>query len=368
MSSNKSANNTTIAGSIESFLRVAGARSEHTAKTYRAALGHFLAFLATQEITPDCAVADLTLDHARDFAAWLSQEYRDEQDQPLKESSRALYLIALGRFYRHLVLGKRLVGVTLGDFEALRDDLRKTASPQTEPLEKRLPEDAIVAALVEEARRPPALDGEMPEGRRKRLALAWQRNLAIVLALQSSGMRVGELVSLRRGDLDYASHGAYVTGKGNKQRFVRFSNEAWAALTAYLRERSDGETGTALAGLPLFCRHDKQAGGRRLALSTNTVRTIIEDLAGRAGIAEKFNMTPHKLRHFFATKLLRATGDLALTQDTLGHASPVTTRVYAKTTRDDLVAAHKKIFDRPPLPRQHTLPGLGAAEEEEAEP
>jgi integrase/recombinase XerC len=360
--------NATIADNIAAFVRESGVRSEHTARTYRAALGHFLAFLATQEITPDCAVADLTLDHGRDFAIWLAQEYRDKDGQPLSERSRALYLIALGRFYHYLVTTRKLPGITTGDYEALRDYLRKTANPQAKPLEKRLPEDAIVAALVEEARRPPTLSDEMPEGRRRRLTLAWRRNLAIVLALQSSGMRVGELVSLRRGDLDYASHGAYVTGKGNKQRFVRFSNEAWAALTAYLRERSDGETGTALAGLPLFCRHDKQAGGRRLALSTNTVRTIIEDLAGRAGIAEKFNMTPHKLRHFFATKLLRATGDLALTQDTLGHASPVTTRVYAKTTRDDLVAAHKKIFDRPPLPRQHTLPGLGAAEEEEAEP
>jgi integrase/recombinase XerC len=360
--------NATIADNIAAFVRESGVRSEHTARTYRAALGHFLAFLATQEITPDCAVADLTLDHGRDFAIWLAQEYRDKDGQPLSERSRALYLIALGRFYHYLVTTRKLPGITTGDYEALRDYLRKTANPQAKPLEKRLPEDAIVAALVEEARRPPTLSDEMPEGRRRRLTLAWRRNLAIVLALQSSGMRVGELVALRRGDLDYASHGAYVTGKGNKQRFVRFSNEAWAALTTYLRERGDGETGTALAGLPLFCRHDKQAGGRRLALSTNTVRTIIEDLAGRAGIAEKFNMTPHKLRHFFATKLLRATGDLALTQDTLGHASPVTTRVYAKTTRDDLVAAHKKIFDRPPLPRQHTLPGLGAAEEEEAEP
>jgi integrase/recombinase XerC len=189
-----------------------------------------------------------------------------------------------------------------------------------------------------------------------------------VLALQSSGMRVGELASLRRGDLDHSNHGAYVTGKGKKQRFVRFSREAWAALTVYLQERKDGEAGAGLAGLPVFCRHDKSASDRRLALSTHAVRAAIGELSEQAGIAGKFDMTPHKLRHFFATKLLRATGDLALTQDTLGHASPATTRIYAQTTRDDLVAAHRKIFDRPSLPWQHTLPGLGVAEEEEAEP
>jgi site-specific recombinase XerD len=360
-------NNNSIAGSIEAFLRLAGARSEHTARTYRAALGHFLAFLATQEITPDCAVADLTLDHARDFAAWLCQ-YRDEHDQPLRENSLALYLIALGRFLRYLIVGKRLPAVDMADYEALRDDLRTVASRQAEPLEKRLPEQAIVDALVEEARRPPTLSDEMPEGRRRRLTLAWRRDLAIVLALQSSGMRVGELVALRRGDLEHAKHGAYVAGKGKKKRFVRFSGETWAALTAYLRERSDGEAGAGLASYPLFCRHDRRAGDRRLAMTTRSVRRIVEGLADRAGIAERFHMTPHKLRHYFATRFLRETGDLALTQDALGHSSPATTRVYAQTSQGALIAAHKKIFDRPSLPRQHTLPGLGVAEEEEAEP
>jgi site-specific recombinase XerD len=341
----------TIADSIATFVRESGVRSENTARTYRAALGHFLAFLATQEITPDCAVADLTLDHARDFAVWLAQDYRDKDGQPLSERSRALYYIALGRFYHYLVTTRKLPGVTTGDYEALRDYLRKTASPQAEPLEKRLPEDAIVTALVEEARRPPTPDDAMPESRRQRLALAWRRNLAIVLALQSSGVRVGELVALRRGDLDYATHGAYVTGKGKKQRFVRFSAEAWAAITAYLQERKDGEVGVAMSGLPLFCRHDKQAGDRRLPLSTHAVRAVVEDLSERAGIAERFNMTPHRLRHYFATRLLRETGNLALTQDALGHSSPATTRVYAETTKDDLIAAHKRVFDTPPRPQ-----------------
>jgi site-specific recombinase XerD len=356
-------NRTTIAENIAVFVRESGVRSEHTARVYRAALDHFLAFLATLGIAPDSPVADLTLDHARDFAVWLAQDYRDKDDRPLSERSCALYLIAFGRFYHYLVTTKKLPGVTTSDYEALREYLRKTANPQDEPLEKRLPGDEIVAALVEEAQRRPAPDDTVPESRRRRLDLAWRRNLAIVLALQTSGVRVGELVALRRGDLDYATHGAYVTGKGRKQRFVRFSTEAWAAIMDYLQERRDGETGAALAGLPLFCRHDKQAGDRRLPLSTRSVDSLIGDLAGLAGIAEKFHMTPHKLRHYFATHLLRETGNLALTQDALGHASPTTTRVYAETTRADLVAAHKRVFDKPPRPRQHALPGLGEEEE-----
>jgi site-specific recombinase XerD len=344
-----------IADSITTFVRESGIRSEDTARTYRAALGHFRDFLAASRsgVAPDSLVADLTLDHARDFAVWLAQDYRDKDGYPLSERSRALYYIALGRFYRSLIIARKLPAVSMDDYVALRDFLGRAAAPQAEPLERRLPEDTIVAALIEAAQQPPSdLDDKMPEGRRRRLALAWQRNLAIVLALQSSGVRVGELVALRRGDLDYATHGAYVTGKGKKQRFVRFSAEAWAAITAYLQERKDdSETGVGLSGLPLFCRHDKTAGGRRLPLSTHAVRAVVEDLAGRAGIADRFNMTPHRLRHYFATRLLRETGNLALTQDALGHSSPATTRVYAETARDDLIAAHKRVFDTSSRPQ-----------------
>ena len=337
----------TITDSIDSFLRQAGVHSARTIRTYRTGLGHFLAFLDTHEITPTAPTTTLTPNLARDFAAWLAHDYRDRQGRPLSETSRALYLIALGCFYHHLMVSKWLgPEVTMSDYEELRKSLVKMARRQTGLLDRRLPAPDVVDLLIEAARRPlPTLD-RLSENRRKRLTLTWRRNLAMVLLLQSSGMRVGELVALRRGDLDYSGQGAYVTGKGKKQRFVLFSPEAWTALMAYLKERQDGETATALAAQPVVCRHDKRAGQARLPLSTNAVREVFEELALQAGILERFNMTPHKLRHYFATMLLRETGNLALTQDALGHANPETTRVYAKTTKADLQAAHRKIFGR----------------------
>jgi len=349
----------TIAEDVLVFLRSAGARSGHTERTYRSALEHFLAYLATRGLVPNAPASDLTMDHGRDFAAWLARDYRTGDGAPLAASSRALYLVALSRFYRYLMVAKRLPAEP-GDYEALKDDLARLERVEDDPIERKLPEDQVVAALIATARRAPELNGG-GESERRRELLAWRRDLAAVLALASSGMRAGELVALRRGDLVAADHGAYVRGKGSKMRFVRLSREAWAALTAYQAEAwlPDGGTPAARSDVPVFCRHDRGAGDRRLPISTRTLQEIVARLARRAGISETFHMHPHSLRHFFATKLLGDTHDLALVQDALGHADPGTTRVYTKTQRKDLVAAHKAAFDQ-----QKALPGF----EEEGEP
>jgi site-specific recombinase XerD len=158
-------------------------------------------------------------------------------------------------------------------------------------------------------------------------------------------MRVGELVRLERGHLLYEVKGAVVKyGKGGKDREVLFSDRAWMAIQAYLKARQDGGQGRPLASLPVFSRHDRGAGGKVLPLSTRSVQNTFVDLASRAGILERFHLTPHTLRHHFATEFLSETGDLALTQYALGHASPATTRIYAKTKREDYRRAHQRVF------------------------
>jgi site-specific recombinase XerD len=206
----------------------------------------------------------------------------------------------------------------------------------------------VIQAIIQAAQTPPAAlsRDDLDERQRRRLNLVWLRDRAMVLCLYSSGMRVGELAGLRRGDLDYADHGAWVRGKGGRSRFVRFSQGAWAALMAYLDARHDGAVGGTLADKPLVCRHDRGAGDhRRLPLSTLSIERTITRLAKEAGILERFNFTPHSFRHYFATRFLRHTGDLALTQDVLGHADPGTTRVYAKTSKDQHIQAHESLFD-----------------------
>lgn len=169
----------------------------------------------------------------------------------------------------------------------------------------------------------------------------------MIEALLSSGMRVSELVRLRRSHLLYEFSGAMVRyTKGKKEREVLFSAEAWQAIQSYLRERQDGAQSRALADLPVFARHDRRAGDKTLPLTTRSVQQLLFRLAVRAGILERFHLTPHTLRHFFATEFLSKTGDLALTQYALGHSSPNTTRIYAQTKREDYRRAHKDVFGR----------------------
>jgi integrase len=262
--------------------------------------------------------------------------------------SRQLYVRAVSGLYRQLAL-EGTIPLSYSDYAALNIEMGKATNFKPSPIEKRLPPEDVIQAIIETVQSPPTSlsRADLDERQRRRLNLVWLRDQAIILCLHSSGVRVGELVSLRRGDLDYTDHGAWVRGKGDRTRFVRFSHRAWAALMAYLDARHDEAVGGTLADKPLVCRHDRGAGDqRRLPLSTLSIERIITLLAKEAGVLERFNLTPHSFRHYFATRFLQHTGDLALTQDALGHADPGTTRVYAKTSKAQHIQAHESLFDK----------------------
>jgi site-specific recombinase XerD len=238
--------------------------------------------------------------------------------------------------------------MTTQDYDTLRKVFARSAKTRNRsqlPADK-LPTQDIVEALLSEARRPLSLAEGTAPGEVRRQELARLRNIAIVETLVSSGMRVGELVRLERGHLLYAVNGAVVKyAKGKKEREVLFSDRAWTAVQAYLKTRRDAAQGRRpLAHLPVFARHDRRAGSRVLPLSTRSVQNVLYQLASRADILERFHLTPHTLRHYFATEFLSQTGDLALTQYALGHTSPTTTRIYAQTKREDYRRAHGEVF------------------------
>jgi site-specific recombinase XerD len=161
------------------------------------------------------------------------------------------------------------------------------------------------------------------------------RTIAIVEILRATGCRVGELCGLRTVDLDPEYAGATVRGKGKKYRKVWLDDRARLALGAYLTARHV-EAGQ---DVPLFVSHRKCDEGK--ALSDRHVGRTILKLAKIAGVE---HVTPHYFRHVFATRALERTGNLALIQDMMGHASPVTTRVYAKTNAAQAQAAHERIW------------------------
>jgi site-specific recombinase XerD len=325
------------------FLKVAGGgQSQHTQQTYRSGLLYFRAYLEeTQTWSLDRPIAELTPETCQELPAWLlKQTYRRSEnapETPLAESTRALYLLAVSRFLRFLVLRKRLPCFDYAEYDRIKEELSQATNVKARPIEQKIPPAEVVEALVEAARETPTCDDETPPATHRRLNLVWRRNLAIILTLKSSGMRVGELVKLKREDLDHTHRGAWVTGKGRKVRFVAFDDEAWAAIQSYLEERGDELLQVQLAQHPLFARHDRGAkANRRLPLSVRTVQYLIKDLANKADITRRFNLSPHSLRHYFANGLLEFTGNLALVQEALGHQDPKTTRRYTRIKIEDI--------------------------------
>lgn len=327
------------------FLKTAGGgQSKHTYQTYRTGLSYLKTYLEeTQEWTDAQPIADLTPEVMQEFPAWLlTQTYQRSKHTaptPLAESTRALYLVAVTRFLRFLVLRKQLPHFDYAEYDRIKEELSQATNVKTQPLAQKIPTADIVGAIVEAARVPPQIEEDSSPGRRRRQQLVWQRNLAIILALKSSGMRVSELTNLKRSDLDYSRQGAWVIGKGRKTRFVAFDDEAWNAIETYLTIRQDEALKVQLAGHPLFCRHDRSAGtGTRLPLSVRSVQQIVKRLAEDADVTHRFNLSPHSLRHFFANGLLEFTGNLALVQEALGHQDPKTTRGYTGIRVEEIAA------------------------------
>jgi integrase/recombinase XerC len=324
----------TVNEAVEAFRHhLAISRSPHTVEAYTTALHHFQTYCRESFADPvDMPACELKPEMVFDFVNWL------QANNPVSRTTRDHYLTAITRFFRWLLLKNR-ASFSVAEFTRLQEELADFRGRRAQRPLPRLPAEEAVEAVIAAAYAVPLPnEPETPEGRRGTLQRL--RNIALLETLRSTGARVGELVALRRGDLVRERQAAVVMGKGQKQRLVYFDERAWQAVTYYLRIR-DG--GSSRASLPLFVRHDRGAGSKILPISTNTVRAIIDDLCRHAGVDEA--LTPHLFRHRFATKVLTATSNLAATQDLLGHASPTTTRIYAKLADKDAEEAHRQARD-----------------------
>ena len=157
------------------------------------------------------------------------------------------------------------------------------------------------------------------------------RDRAIIETLYSTGLRVSELTALKR-DIDLTTKEITIRGKGEKVRVVFFSDSAIAAIQTYNKKRKDMSPA-------LF------AGRSKGHLTIRTVERIIAGRARQAGISKK--VTPHILRHMFATALLSNGADIRSVQEMLGHANIATTQVYTHITNKQLKEVHKNFHQKP---------------------
>lgn len=290
-----------LATQIQRFLdhlTVERGLSPHTIVAYRRDLAKYRSFLAARDVL-DARRAD---DHAvAAFVAQLSAStYADGKHYRATSVVRALSSVR--SLYRFL----------MREGETTRDPSAGVRRPK---LPRSLPRPLSVQDVMKLLASPPA---GTPVGLRDR---------AVLETLYGAGIRISELVGLDVDDVDLEEGSVRVFGKRSKEREVPLGRYARQAITAYLRQARPGFA-SARSRSALFLN---QRGGR---LTRQGCSKILAAHVERAGIRKR--VTPHTLRHSFATHLLEGGADVRVVQELLGHASVATTQVYTLVTKEHL--------------------------------
>jgi integrase/recombinase XerC len=314
---------------LEEFLdhlRLNENASAHTVRAYESDLSQFLVFLARHLGMRRSALAAADFEHLH-IRAFLGDLHKRGNSR----ASAARKLAAIRTFGRYL----RREGAIEGDPAAL------VGTPKRE---QRLPAHLGEAEMSRLLEMP---DASVPLGRRDR---------AILELFYASGLRLSELVGLGLEDVNLSSRIVRVLGKGGKERIVPFNRSAEAAIRAWLKDREDigagrsrNVTAVERAGIrpagqgagrnrraadPLFVNYK---GGR---LSTRSVDRLVRKYV--AGCSTRLGISPHALRHSFATHLLERGADLRAIQELLGHARLSTTQRYTHVNSAQLIDAYRK--------------------------
>jgi len=272
----------------------------NTLSSYRRDLRRYSKHLSDRGIHDLAKVGE---DDVSEFLVALRQGDPDSGAVALSAVSAARALIAVRGLHRFAVA------------EGLTDlDVARAVRPPTPG--RRLPKSLTiddVLALLDGAGGDSPADGPLT-----------LRNRALLELLYSTGSRISEAVGLDVDDIDTQARSALLSGKGGKQRLVPVGRPAVAALEAYL-VRGRPELARRGRGTPAIFLNVR--GGR---LSRQSAWQVLQDAAERAGI--KSGVSPHMLRHSFATHLLEGGADVRVVQELLGHASVTTTQIYTLVT------------------------------------
>ena len=295
----KPAANASFLARFVEWLDVEKGYSLHTMTNYRRDIEDFFAFTAS---SPDLASLDPQL--ARSYVYHLNAR--------CKSSSVARKLSALRTFFRFL-LREKIVAA---------DPFAAVSTPKQG---KYIPVFLTVDEMFSLLEAPAAGD-----------AFA-MRDRAMLELLYATGMRVAELAGLNLDRVDFQAGMVRITGKGNKERLVPSGDPALDMINRYLPQRTELMAGRVKRGLSPE-RDALFLNGRGGRLTPRSIERLVSFYAQRAGIAAQ--VTPHALRHSFATHLLEMGADLRSVQELLGHASLSTTQRYTHLTIDHLMAVY----------------------------
>ncbi len=284
-------------------------RSQRTVQNYGFYLARFLKWAKKQGVTEPHTIS---LDIVRTYRLWLN---RLSGKAALKKNTQNYHLIALRSFLKYLA--KRDIKTLAPE----KIELAKTSQRTVDFLDG----DDLERLLTSPMRTHDA-------------DIIRKRDRAILEMLFSTGLRVSELASLTRESINLSKDEFTVKGKGDAYRIVFLSSRAKEHTKVYLDLRKD-------VFLPLFLRHDRAFNPKKSSEDTNThltprsIQRLVQKYAKIAGITKK--ITPHVMRHSFATDLLMNGADIRSVQSLLGHASITTTQIYTHITNQHLHEVHK---------------------------
>ena len=275
-------------------------RSHLTVRNYQFYLERFI------EWAKDPNAADITLDMIHNFRLYLNRLESGDDGKTLKKNTQNYHLIALRSFLKFL-MKRDIKTLTPEKIELAKQGTREVAFLEQDDLERLLqaPDASDASALVK------------------------ARDKAILNIFFSTGLRVSELATLKRDQINAEREELSVRGKGDKIRLVFMSPKARSSLKAYLELREDDSP-------HVFVRHDRAKSGTKEvgSLTPRSIERLVQHYAVAAGIPK--TVTPHTLRHSFATDLLINGADLRSVQTLLGHSSITTTQIYTHVTNRQL--------------------------------
>ena len=292
------------------YLEIEQNRSQKTISNY----DHYLTRLV--DFAGDIKVSDIDPELIRKWRLWLNRLGTNVSDE-LQKSTQNYHLIALRSFLKFCA--KRDITALPADKVELSRTVRKQVTFLNEEEIERLFAQPDLSKL------------------------AGLRDRAILELLFSSGLRVSELVGLDKDHINLKRREFMVRGKGQKDRPIFISPEAASCIQQYIDKRQDSTR-------PLFVRY---SGSKSIDLSGNyhrltarSVQRLVARYALLAGITK--HVSPHTLRHSFATDLLMNGADLRSVQAMLGHSNIATTQIYTHVTDPHLKSVHERFHNRKP--------------------
>jgi site-specific recombinase XerD len=291
--------------------------SENTIRNYRNTLERFASFLDKLKIERTNMI---DIDVVNAYRQFLNQRDTLRKDK-MSQRAKAYQVTVLRSFLKFMIKSGCVV------LNPEKIELPKARMRKVEYLSEKEVQSLVACILNDPSKKTPEVTKK--------------RNTALILTMFGSGLRLSEVLKIKKQEIDNPDSQLIVEGKGGKIRATYLAPAALEAIQEYLKARGEDENPFLFIS---FSNNRPKTPKKFSPLSPRMVQMMLQSYAGRIGVYKK--ITPHTLRHSFATKVLFEGGDLRSVQTLLGHSSVATTQIYTHITDWQIKDLHQRVFGK----------------------